>query len=461
MSHPYIPNTEQDRAQMLKTIGVASIEDLFREVPDSLKYPTLALPAALSELELMGELQALSRRNAETTTHACFLGAGAYNHYIPSVVSHLVFRSEFYTAYTPYQAEISQGTLQTIFEYQSLICALTGMQVANASHYDGATAAAEAAILAINQLHGRDKVLVCPTLHPEYRSTLRTYLEGQGIRVEGDENSASTFEEMVDRHLDDKTACVIVANPDFLGQVRDLQPYADRVHAAGALFIVSAYPISLGLYQAPGEYGADVVVGEGQSLGNPLAFGGPYLGIFATKDKYVRRMAGRLVGQTVDTQGRRGFVLTLQAREQHIRREKATSNICTNQALNALAACVYLSALGKSGLRKVAELCYHKAHYAAREINRLPGFHVDLEKEIFNEFVVECPRPVSEINARLLEQNIIGGYDLSRDYPHLGNAMLVAVTEMNTREQIDALVQVLRQGKTQNAKRKTVAPKSI
>jgi glycine dehydrogenase subunit 1 len=370
-------------------------------------------------------------------------------------VPHLIFRSEFYTAYTPYQAEISQGTLQTIFEYQSMICALTGMDVANASHYDGATATAEAAILAINQLHGRDKVLVSPTLHPEYRATLRTYLEGQGVSIVGDEDTRIPFEQMLDRHLDDQTACVIAQNPDFLGRVRNLKAVADRMHAAGALFIISAYPISLGLYQAPGEYGADVVVGEGQSLGNPIAFGGPYLGIFATKEKYVRRMAGRLVGQTVDTQGRRGFVLTLQAREQHIRREKATSNICTNQALNALAACVYLSTLGKAGLRQVAELCYHKAHYAARRISRLPGYRVDLKAEFFNEFVVECPRPVAEINAHLREKKIIGGYDLSRDYPHLGHAMLVAVTEMNTREQIDAFVNALGQVKTQTAKGKS------
>ncbi len=455
MSHPYLPNTEQDRAAMLKTIGVESVTDLFYDVPAAVRNPDLKLPPALSELDLMRELEAMSGRNANLKENACFLGAGAYNHFIPSTVSHLIFRSEFYTAYTPYQAEISQGTLQSIFEYQSLICALTGMDVANASHYDGATAAAEGAILAINQLPGRTKILVCPTLHPEYRATLRTYLEGQGVQIVGDEDPSMTFEQMVDKHLDERTACVIVANPDFLGHVRDLQPYADRVHAAGALLIVSAYPISLGLYPPPGEYGADVVVGEGQSLGNPIAFGGPYLGIFAAKMKYVRRMAGRLVGQTLDTQGRRGFVLTLQAREQHIRREKATSNICSNEALNALAANVYLSTLGKSGLRQVAELCYHKAHYAAKKINALPGYRVNLKSEFFNEFVVECPQPVAAINAQLREQGIVGGFDLSRDYPHLGHAMLVAVTEMNTREQIDALAKALAQVKSKKAKGKS------
>lgn len=454
MTHRFLPNTDADRAAMLQAIGVTSVKDLFADVPQDALYPEFKLPRAMSELDLMRELQAMSARNANLNEHACFLGAGAYHHFIPATVPHLVFRTEFYTAYTPYQAEISQGTLQTIFEYQSMICALTGMDAANASHYDGATAAAEAAILAINQLPGRNKIVVCPTLHPEYRATIRTYLAGHDLQIVGDEDTSATFEQMVDKHLDDKTACVIVANPDFLGRVRDLKPYAERVHAAGALFVVSAYPISLGLYPPPGEYGADVVVGEGQPLGNPIAFGGPYLGIFATKEKYVRRMAGRLVGQTTDTKGRRGFVLTLQAREQHIRREKATSNICTNQALCALAACVYLATLGKSGLRRVAELCYHKAHYAARKINRLPGYRVHLEHEFFNEFVVECPRPVAEINAALREQGIIGGYDLSREYPHLGNAMLVAVTEMNTREQIDAFVEALRRNaKVRKAKR--------
>ena len=401
MAHRFIPNTDADRAEMLKTIGVASVKDLFTDVPADAMYAPMKLPSALSELDLMREMQALSAKNANLNENACFLGAGAYNHFIPATVPHLVFRSEFYTAYTPYQAEISQGTLQTIFEYQSMICALTGMDAANASHYDGATAAAEAAILAINQLPGRDKVLLCPTLHPEYRATIRTYLEGVGVRIMGDEDSSSTFEQMVDKYLDDKTACVMVANPDFLGQVRDLKPHADRVHAAGALFIVGAYPISLGMYNAPGDYGADVVFAEGQSLGNPIAFGGPYLGIFATKKQFLRRMAGRLVGQATDTKGRRGFTLTLQAREQHIRREKATSNICSNQALCALAAGVYLSTLGKAGLRKVAELCYQKAHYAAKKINALSGYRVDLKKEFFDEFVVECPRPVSEINALL------------------------------------------------------------
>ncbi|MGE5138047.1 MAG: aminomethyl-transferring glycine dehydrogenase subunit GcvPA, partial [Rudaea sp.] len=386
----------------------------------------------------------LSGRNADLCDYACFLGAGAYNHFIPATVPHLAFRSEFYTSYTPYQAEISQGTLQTIFEYQSMICDLTGMDAANASHYDGATATAEAAILAVNSFRDRDKIVVAPTLHPQYRQTLRTYLEGQDVPIVGDEDLTASLDAVLERHLDNKTAGVIVQNPDFIGEVRDLRAAADRVHAAGALFIVSAYPIALGLYQPPGEYGADVVVGEGQPLGNSIAFGGPYLGIFATKEKYIRRMAGRLVGQTTDTQGRRGFVLTLQAREQHIRREKATSNICTNEALNALAAAIYLATMGKTGLRKVAELCYQKAHYAAKQIDAIPGYRVN-SKEFFNEFIVECPRPVAEINRALNENKIIGGYDLHKDYPQLANSMLVAVTELNPREQIDAFVSALRE----------------
>ena len=444
--HRFLPITEADRAEMLETIGVKSVGELFSDIPREAMNCTLDLPPALSELELMRELREMSGRNSNLSDYACFLGAGAYNHFIPATVPHLVFRSEFYTAYTPYQAEISQGTLQTIFEYQSMICDLTGMDAANASHYDGATATAEAAILAINSYRDRDKIIVGPTLHPQYRATLRTYLAGHDIPIVGDEDLSLPLEEVLDKHLDEDTAGVIVQNPDFLGEVRDLRTIADRVHKAGAVFVVSAYPISLGLYEAPGDYGADVVVGEGQPLGNTIGFGGPYLGIFACKDKYLRRMAGRLVGQTLDTEGRRGYVLTLQAREQHIRREKATSNICSNEALNALAACVYLATMGKSGLRQVAELCYQKAHYAASEIAKLSGYRV-LSKEFFNEFVVDCPRPVGEINQSLNAKKIIGGYDLSKDYPSMGSgtrgAMLLAVTEMNTREQVDALVSAL------------------
>lgn len=451
----YIPHTDSDRAAMLAEIGAETVGDLFLDVPDSVCYPELKLPDPLSEMEILGELRSMSEENADLDHHACFLGAGAYNHFVPSVVGHVIGRSEFYTAYTPYQPEISQGTLQAIFEYQSMVCALTGMDVANASHYDGATSLAEAAIMAVNVSRGkRRKIIVSPTVHPEYRATLRTYTPGPDLTVETLNFKPETlnFEvESLKFEVDEDTACLIIQNPDFFGQLlsadseNGLSGLADAVHKAGALLVVAVDPISLGLFTPPGEYGADIVVGEGQPLGNPLNFGGPYLGIFACREKYMRKLPGRLVGETVDTQGRRGFVLTLATREQHIRRERATSNICTNQALCALAAGAYLAALGKSGLRQVAELCYHKAHYAAQQIAAIPGFELAGDRPFFKEFVVRCPKPPSEINEVLLERGIIGGYDLGRDYPHLENHMLLCVTEMNTRAEIDRLVEALKE----------------
>jgi len=437
----YIPHTDSDRAAMLAEMGAEDIGDLFLDVPESVRYPELKLPLPLSEMEILGELRSMSEENADLDHHACFLGAGAYNHFVPSVVGHIIGRSEFYTAYTPYQPEISQGTLQAIFEYQSMVCALTGMDAANASHYDGATSLAEAAIMAVNVSRGkRRKIIVSPTVHPEYRATLRTYTPGSDLAVTGDEEPTSNLQP------DGDTACLIIQQPDFFGQLAEaseLKQLAEAVHAAGALLIVNTDPISLGLFTPPGEYGADIVVGEGQPLGNPLNFGGPYLGLLACREKCMRKMPGRLVGETVDTEGRRGFVLTLAAREQHIRRERATSNICTNQALCALAAGAYLAAMGKSGLRQVAKLCYHKAHYAATQIAAIPGFDLVGDKPFFKEFVVRCPKPPSEINDALLEQGIIGGYDLGQDYPHLENHMLLCVTEMNTRTEIDCLVEAL------------------
>ena len=444
----YVPHTNSDRAAMLAEIGVASIGDLFLDVPESVRYPELKLPEPLSEVEVLRELRATSEENADLDHYACFLGAGAYNHFVPSVVGHVIGRSEFYTAYTPYQPEISQGTLQAIFEYQSMVCALTGMDVANASHYDGATSLAEAALMAVNVSRGkRHKIIVSPTVHPEYRATLRTYTPGPDLKVVGDEDLTSNLQYPISNiQLDEDTACVIIQQPDFFGQLTEageLKHLADVVHEAGALLVVVVDPVSLGLFTPPGEYGADIVVGEGQPLGNPLNFGGPYLGIFACRETYMRKLPGRLVGETVDTEGRRGFVLTLATREQHIRRERATSNICTNQALCALAAGAYLAAMGKSGLRQVAELCYHKAHYAARQIAAIPGFDLVGDKPFFKEFVVRCPRPPGEINQALLERGIIGGYDLGRDYPHLENHMLLCVTEMNTKGEIDRLVKAL------------------
>jgi len=442
---PYIPHSDEDRKAMLAAIGVRSIEELFEDVPEQARFPELNLAPALSEMEVRWELEALAGANFTTADGPCFLGAGAYRHFAPAVVDAVLRRGEFYTAYTPYQPEISQGTLQAIFEYQTMICALTGMEVSNASHYDGATATAEAVITAIN-IHRlkRRKVVISPFVHPEYRAVVRTYTQGMGLTVVGDEGGGLQDDNGLSGLLDDATACLVVQYPDFLGCGEDLSGLSEAAHAAGALLVVVADPIALGLLKPPGEFGADIVVGEGQGMGAGLNFGGPYLGFFATRKKYVRKMAGRLVGQTVDAEGERGFVLTLSTREQHIRRERATSNICTNQGLVALAAAVYMAALGRCGMRQVAELCYHKAHYAADRIDELEGYAVVRDKPFFKEFVVHCPRPVWEINDYMLDEwGITGGYDLGQDYPQLKDHMLLCVTEMNPKEEIDLLVEAL------------------
>jgi glycine dehydrogenase subunit 1 len=443
----YISNTDADRREMLAAVGVDSISTLFHDVPAARRFPELRLPAPLSEMEVLRELQMLSDQNDDLQHQSCFLGAGAYHHFVPSVVDFLLHRSELFTPYTPYQPEVSQGTLQAHFEYQSMICALTGMDVSNVSHYDGATAAAEAVIMALQVGKGkRCKMLLSPTLHPQYRQVIHTYTQGMGLEAAGEGAplcDTSAFADLVDG----EAACVVVQNPDFLGRLyrpAEMQALADSTHAAGAQFVVAVDPISLGLFTPPGEYGADIVVGDGQSLGNGLSFGGPYLGFFAVRRENVRKSSGRIVGQTVDVEGRRGFVLTLSTREQHIRREKASSNICSNQALNALAAGIYMAAMGKHGLRTVAELAYHKAHFAADLIGNLAGFEVVSFGPFFKEFVVRCPSPVAEINEVLLDEYaIVGGYDLGQDYPALADHMLVAVTEMNTREDIEALAEGL------------------
>lgn len=440
----FIPHTDADRQAMLEKIGVENIKDLFDDIPAEKQYVEFSLADPLSEMEVAWELNELASANAAANRLACFLGAGAYNHYVPSVVDYVLQRAELYTAYTPYQPEISQGTLQAIFEYQSLICALTGMDVANASHYDGATSLAEAVIMAVNVHRGkRRSVILSPAIHPEYRQVVRTYVQGMDVNLLGDDDSSRDLTTLQDL-IDEDTAMLAVQNPDFFGQVEDLTTLAESCHARGTLLTVVTDPISLGMFAPPGEMGADIVVGEGQSLGGGLNFGGPYLGFFATRDRYVRRMAGRLAGETTDATGRRGYVLTLATREQHIRREKATSNICTNQGLMALAAAVYLSAVGQCGLRKVASLCYHKAHYAASQIDALDAYSVWQNKSFFKEFVVKCPLSVEEINRYLLnEWDIIGGYDLGRTYSHLANHMLIAVTETNTRDEIDDLTAAL------------------
>jgi glycine dehydrogenase subunit 1 len=439
----YIPHTDAERQQMLAAIGVPTIEDLFDAVPSAYRFPSLSLPEPAGELEVMAELQALAEANDHAGDFALFRGAGAYHHFIPSAVNHILLRGEFYTAYTPYQPEMSQGTLQAIFEFQSMIGALTGMDAANASHYDGATSLAEAVTVALEVgRRKRKKIILSPGIHPDYRAVTRTYHQGQGLQFVGDESPASVDD--LAALLDEDTAMLAVAYPNFFGQIERLDGLAEKVHQVGALLVIVANPMALALFKSPGELGADIVVGEGQPLGIPLSFGGPYLGYFACKEQYVRRIAGRIVGETVDKDGKRAYVMTLRPREQDIKREKASSNICTNQGLMALAATVYLSLMGKHGLRKAAELCYQKAHYAADQIYLLRGFSVDRSKPFFNEFVVRCPRPVAEINALLLERGIIGGYDLGKDYPHLNNHMLLCVTEMNTRYEIDSLVECLR-----------------
>jgi glycine dehydrogenase subunit 1 len=446
----FIPHTDSDREAMLDIIGLKRVDELFQDIPAANRFPMLNLPPAVSEMEIVTEVQALASLNENTHELICFLGAGAYNHYIPAVVDSILRRGEFFTAYTPYQSEVSQGTLQAIFEYQSLVAALTGMEVCNASHYDGATAVAEAVNMTYAIFRGkRNKLVLSPALHPQYRQTVQTYIQYHPISLVGDgegvikDLNLSAGPETLIPLIDDQTMLVIVQYPDFFGRVYDYSMLAEAVHAAGALLAVAINPIALGLLKPPGDFGADIVTGEGQPLGIPLSFGGPYLGLFATRKEYVRKMAGRLVGETVDIHNQRGYVLTLTAREQHIRREKATSNICTNQGLIALASAVYMSALGKHGLRQVAELNYHKAHYTAECLSKIPGYELGCDAPFFNEFTLRCPGMVADLNRYLLDKGVIGGYDLGHDFPALNHCMLIAVTEMNSRNEIDYLAELL------------------
>jgi glycine dehydrogenase subunit 1 len=443
----YIPISPKERDAMLATIGVKSLDDLFKDVPARHRFPKLDLPPALTEMEAAAELAEIAASNENVRGDlTSFLGAGIYNHYIPSVVDHMLRRGEFYTAYTPYQPEISQGTLQATFEYQSLIAALTGMDVSNASHYDGATAAAEAVNLAVAQFRGkRRKVVISPTVHPQYRAVIRTYTQGMELELAGD-NPEADLESSPDdltSLIDDNTMLVIVQYPDFFGRLYDYTKLIATAHGKGALVCVVANPTALALFKTPGEMDADIVVGDGQPLGIPMWYGGPTLGFFTIKKAYVHKMAGRLVGETVDSHGQRAYVLTLTAREQHIKRERATSNICTNQGLLALASAVYMSVLGKSGMRQVAELCYHKAHYAASQLSKINGMGLCFTEPFFHEFALCVNQPAAEVNAHLLAHDILGGYELGQDYPALKNHLLIAVTEMNTKEEIDRLAEVL------------------
>jgi glycine dehydrogenase subunit 1 len=445
----YIPISPNERDAMLKEVGVKSLDDLFDAVPKKHRFPALNLPPALTEMEAASLLNEMATTNENVRDHlVCFLGAGAYNHYIPSVVDHMLRRGEFYTAYTPYQPEISQGTLQAIFEYQSLMTHLTGMEVSNASHYDGATATAEAVNLAYAQFRGkRKKIVLSPSLHPQYREVIRTYTQGLELEKVGDDESADleAGPEVLTSLVDSNTMLVIVQYPDFFGRIHDYTKLIEDAHAKGALVCIVANPTALIMLKTPAEMGADIVVGEAQPFGIPLWFGGPYLGFFTTKKSYIHKMAGRLIGETVDNRGQRSYVLTLTAREQHIKRERATSNICSNQGLLALASAVYMSTLGKTGLQQVANLCYQKAHYAAAELSKIDGFGLCFSDPFFHEFALCCPRPASEVNEYLLDHGILGGYDLGQDYPSLANHLLVAVTEMNSKEEIDTLVEILKE----------------
>ncbi|WP_303799454.1 aminomethyl-transferring glycine dehydrogenase subunit GcvPA [Alicyclobacillus macrosporangiidus] len=442
--YSYIPHTAEDRQKMMAYLGIPDTEALFRDIPESVRMRRpLQLPAAMSELALERHLQQLSRKNLDFSQVTSFLGAGAYEHYVPSVVDAIVGRSEFYTSYTPYQPEISQGMLQAIFEYQTMVAELTGMDIANASMYDGPTALAEAGLVCCVHTR-RNKLLVAANLHPEYRAVLETYAAGQAVEVaEIPLRGGSVNPEALRQLCDSTVAGVLVQYPNFFGCVEDLQALADIAHSAGALLVVAAYPIALGWLAAPGERGADIVVAEGQSLGNAVAYGGPYLGIMAANKDLMRRLPGRIVGQTTDAQGRRGFVLTLQAREQHIRREKATSNICTNQALNALAATVYLAYMGPAGLREVALQNHHKARYLQERLCALPGVERVFPEPYFNEFVLRLPRPVAQVQQKLLEQGFLFGFDLGQAFPDLEGCVLLTVTEVRTREEMDAVVSAL------------------
>ncbi|MFD2703034.1 aminomethyl-transferring glycine dehydrogenase subunit GcvPA [Paenibacillus shunpengii] len=446
MTNRYLPMTEQDQAEMLAAIGAETIEDLFSDIPEEIRFKgELPVSSKLDEYALTRHMSRLAGRNVNADTHASFLGAGIYDHHVPSVINHVISRSEFYTAYTPYQPEISQGELQAIFEFQSYICELTGMAVANASMYDGATAFAEAGNLAAAATR-RKKLVVSSTVHPESRQVLASYAHGLNLEIVeiGYQNGVTDMEALA-AAIGEDTAAVMIQSPNFFGSVEDIQAAADLIHPNKGLLIVSANPISLGLLEAPGKLGADIVVGDAQPLGIAGSYGGPTCGYFAVSQAHMRRIPGRIVGQTTDRYGRRGFVLTLQAREQHIRREKATSNICSNQALLALSASVYMSLLGKQGMLDVSELNLQKSHYAKQTLASIEGVSTPFTSPTFNEFVIKLPDHTSmeDVQSKLLAAGFIGGYDLGREYPELSGHMLIAVTERRSKEEIDEFKAVL------------------
>lgn len=441
--HRYIPNTEADKKEMLKVAGLESMEDLFVDIPEELKLKgKLALNKGLSEPEIFSKFKELGDKNRSVEELTCFLGAGAYDHYVPSLIQHLAKRSEFYTAYTPYQPEISQGTLQVIFEYQTMISELTGMEVSNASLYDGATAAAEASIMAVDTAR-RDTILVSETVHPESRKVLKNYMHFRDIDVvEIPMADGHTDVAKLKELLNADVAGVVVQTPNFFGVIEDLTDIEQATHANKALLIASVDPISLAVLKKPGEWGVDIAVGDGQALGNGLNYGGPYLGFMATSSKLMRKMPGRIAGQSLDVDGQRAFVLTLQAREQHIRRYKATSNICSNQNLNALTASIYMSVMGKEGLKEVAKQCVAKSHYAMEKLTEAGTYKLAFDKPFFKEFALIGKSNAGKVNKDLLDNQILGGYDLTKDYG-IENGVLVSVTEKRTKEEIDRLAALM------------------
>jgi glycine dehydrogenase subunit 1 len=443
----YIPNTDSDRDVMLKAIGIESVDDLFTQIPEGLRFNgELNIPARLDQITLARHFTALAKKNVSAEDAACFLGAGVYDHYVPPTVGAIIGRSEFLTAYTPYQPEVSQGTLQSIFEFQTLVCELFSMDVANASMYDGATALGEAAIMA-GDIAGRNHLIVLGTVNPSYRRVIETYVHHMHLTVDfvGSRDGVTDLEALR-MALTAETAAVIAQQPNFFGALEDMAAIGKLAHDNGALFVASVDPISLGVITPPGEYDADIVTAEGQSLGCPMGFGGPLLGLFSCKEKFLRRIPGRIVGQTTDADGKRAFVMTLRTREQDIRRERATSNICTNVALYALAGAVYLSTMGKQGLRQAAELSLQKAHYAATEIDKLDGYRLAFpQAHYFKEFVIQTPIDPVKINEKLMDRGIIGGLPLAEDHPELGHAMLLCVTEQRTKDDIDRLVSALKE----------------
>ena len=440
------PHTSEDRAEMMAAIGIDSVESLFDAIPADVRFPSLDLPPTLTEMEAAVRMQELAEKNVVPGHGKTFLGAGSYSHFVPATVGQILARGEFYTAYTPYQPEVAQGTMQVIYEFQSMVAALFDMDVANASMYDGATALAEGALITISKTKKKSKIVVSGTVSPAYRNVLRTYTVGLPVELVELPVPASGFVQYSEDfrpYLSDDLACIVVQYPNFFGGIEDIKAVADLAHDAGAKLVVSTSPVPLALLTPPGSLGADVVTAEGQSLGVAQSFGGPYVGLMATRQEFVRQMPGRLAGITTDSEGKRGFVLALQTREQHIRREKATSNICTNQGLMATAATVYMSTMGPEGFREVSTRSYQNAHYLASELEKLEGFSLPLDAQFFHEFVVSCPSPVADINKKLASAGYIGGFDLGTIDPSLANLMLVCTTELQSKATIDEFVSLL------------------